>query len=247
MLTFEKYLADLIRQTTVEWRDVLTDFMPREQIEDHLDALIGAGVHYRIDGGYDDAERVRLFMTMFDGVEPSRDDMHIGIVAFTGNTKFINFSHRDCLGALMSLGFDRRCIGDIIVRENGFDVLTNSEINDFLLMSALSIRRVPMHAKKLSFDTWQAPERTLKTMSILVAQTRLDAIIAKVFNLSRSQAAEHIRAGLVQVDHQPTTNVSRMCEAGQIVTVRGKGKFVVQEVEGLSKKGKTKLSIGKYV
>ena len=66
MLTFEKYLADLIRQTTVEWRDVLTDFMPREQIEDHLDALIGAGVHYRIDGGYDDAERVRLFMTVLN-------------------------------------------------------------------------------------------------------------------------------------------------------------------------------------
>ena len=32
MLTFEKQLADWIRQTTVEWRDVLTDFMPREQL-----------------------------------------------------------------------------------------------------------------------------------------------------------------------------------------------------------------------
>lgn len=84
-------------------------------------------------------------------------------------------------------------------------------------------------------------------MSILVAQTRLDAVIAKVFNLSRSQAVEHIRAGLVQVDHQPTTNVSRMCDAGQIITVRGKGKFILQDIEGVSKKGKIKLSIGKYV
>lgn len=247
MLTFEKYLLDLIRQTTVEWREVLTDFMPREQIEDKMELLIQSGAQYRIDGGYEDAERVRLFMTMFDDVAPGPEDMKIGIVSFTGNTKFINFSHRDCLGALMGLGFERRCIGDIIVRDNGFDVLTNSEIDDFLLMSELSIRRVPMRAKKIDWSNWQAPERTLKEQSILVAQTRLDAIIAKVFNFSRSQAVEQIRAGLVQVDHQPTTNVSRMCDAGEIITVRGKGKFIVQEIEGTSKKGKIKLSIGKYV
>ena len=109
----------------------------------------------------------------------------------------------------MALGFERRCIGDIIVREDGFDVLTNSEIDDFLLMSDVSIRRVPMKAKKIALENWQAPERTLKMFSVLVAQTRLDAVIAKVFNLSRSQAVEFIRAGLVQIDHQVVTNAVR--------------------------------------
>lgn len=246
MLTFEKQLADLIRQASVEWRDDLTDFMPREQIMAELDTITQSGVNYRIDGGYDEAERVRLYMTMFEEV-PSREDMHINVISFTGNTKFIDFSHRDCLGALMALGFERRCIGDIIVRENGFDVLTNSEIDDFLMMSELSIKRVPMRAKKILLSEWQAPERELKMMSILVTQTRLDAVIAKVFNLSRSQAVEQIRAGLVQIDHQVVTNASRSCDVGQVVTVRGKGKFLVDAMEGISKKGKVKLSVGKYV
>lgn len=246
MLTFEKQLADWIRQATVEWRDVLTDFMPREQLMAELDTLRHAGVRFLIDGGYDDAERVRLFMTMFDE-EPTRKDLAISVIAFRGQMKFTSFSHRDCLGALMALGFERRCIGDIIVREDGFDVLTNSEIDDFLLMSDVSIRRVPMKAKKIALENWQAPERTLKMLSVLVTQTRLDAVIAKVFNLSRSQAVELIRAGLVQIDHQVVTNASRQCDAGQIITVRGKGKFVVDAVEGMSKKGKIKLSIGKYV
>ena len=183
---------------------------------------------------------------MFDE-EPTRKDLAISVIAFRGQMKFTSFSHRDCLGALMALGFERRCIGDIIVREDGFDVLTNSEIDDFLLMSDVSIRRVPMKAKKITLENWQAPERTLKMLSVLVAQTRLDAVIAKVFNLSRSQAVEFIRAGLVQIDHQVVTNASRQCDAGQIITVRGKGKFVVDAVEGMSKKGKIKLSIGKYV
>ncbi|MEE0435929.1 MAG: YlmH/Sll1252 family protein [Peptococcaceae bacterium] len=246
MLTFEKYLSDLIRQVTVEWRDVLTDFMPREQIAGELGILQQAGVHYRIDGGYDEAERVRLYMTMFDET-PTRADMNISVLTFTGNTKFIDFSHRDCLGALMSLGFERKCIGDIIVRENGFDVLTNSEIDDYLLLNALSIKRVPMRAKKNTLENWQAPERVLKMCQIQVAQPRLDAVIAKVFNLSRAQAVEHIRAGLVQVDHQVVLNPNRNCDAGQVLTVRGKGKCVVDEVQGVSKKGKIKLNVGKYV
>lgn len=246
MLTFEKYLSDLIRQVTVEWRDVLTDFMPREQIAGELGILQQAGVHYRIDGGYDEAERVRLYMTMFDET-PTRADMNISVLTFTGNTKFIDFSHRDCLGALMSLGFERKCIGDIIVRENGFDVLTNSEIDDYLLLNVLSIKRVPMRAKKNTLENWQAPERVLKMCQIQVAQPRLDAVIAKVFNLSRAQAVEHIRAGLVQVDHQVVLNPNRNCDAGQVLTVRGKGKCVVDEVQGVSKKGKIKLNVGKYV
>ncbi len=246
MLTFEKYLSDLIRQVTVEWRDVLTDFMPREQIAGELGILQQAGVHYRIDGGYDEAERVRLYMTMFDET-PTRADMNISVLTFTGNTKFIDFSHRDCLGALMSLGFERKCIGDIIVRENGFDVLTNSEIDDYLLLNALSIKRVPMRAKKNTLENWQAPERVLKMCQIQVAQPRLDAVIAKVFNLLRAQAVEHIRAGLVQLDHQVVLNPNRNCDAGQVLTVRGKGKCVVDEVQGVSKKGKIKLNVGKYV
>lgn len=246
MLTFEKKLESLIRQVSVQWRDVLTDFMPLEQIMANEDVIRQSGVHYRIDGGYDDAERVRLFMTMFDEA-PLREDMQISVLSFRGNTKFIDFTHRDCLGALMALGFERRCIGDILVREEGFDVLTNSEIDDYLLMSALTIKHVPMRAKQMALAEWQAPERVLKTLSLLVAQTRLDAVVAKAFNLSRAQAVEYIQAGLVQINHQVVTNASKQCDETQVITVRGKGKLVIEAIEGISKKGKIKLSVGKYV
>lgn len=246
MLTFENILAGYIRQVSVEWRDVLTDFVPRTELLACEEMLRSSGAQYRIDGGYDEAERVRLYMTMFDET-PTRDDMKIGVVAFTGNMKFVDFSHRDCLGALMGLGFERRCIGDIIVRDDGFDVLTNTEIDDFLLMSALTIKRVPMRARKIPLSDWQAPARTLKAQSVLVAQTRLDAVIAKVFNLSRAQAVEQVRAGLVQINHRVVLNPSQLCEAGQVIAVRGKGKFLLEEIEGMSKKGKIRLRVGKYV
>lgn len=173
--------------------------------------------------------------------------MNIHIISFSGNTKFIDFSHRDCLGALMGLGFERKCIGDIIVRDYGFDVLTNGEIDDYLMLSELNIKRVPMRANRVEFNDWFAPERKLKMISILVQQTRCDAIIAKVYNLSRNQAAETIKAGLVQINHQVMMNPSKLCEVGQVIAVRGYGKFVVDSIDGMSKKGKIKLTIGKYV
>ena len=246
MLSFEKLTASWIRQVTVEWRDVLTDFFPREQMATQHSALVASGATFRVDGGYEDAERVRLYMTMFDE-EPTHADMEIDVVAFRGQTKFINFSHRDCLGALMGLGIERKCIGDIIVRENGFDVLTNTAIDDYLLMADLTLRHVPMRAKRLALEEWPPPVRQLEEQVVQVTQLRLDAVIAKVFNLSRSQAAEYIRSGLVQLDHQVVLDGSRRYAEGQVLTVRGKGKCRVEEVAGLSKKGKIKLRIGKYV
>ena len=80
MISFEDVLNGLIRQVTVQWRDVLTDFMPLSDLMAHYDMIQYAGVNYRIDGGYDDAERVRLFMTMQD-VELKRDDMNIHIIS----------------------------------------------------------------------------------------------------------------------------------------------------------------------
>lgn len=246
MLSFEEVLSDLIRQVTVQWRDVLTDFVPLSELMAHYDIIQYAGVQYRIDGGYEDAERVRLFMTMQD-IEPQRDDMNLHVISFSGNTKFIDFSHRDCLGALMGLGFERKCIGDIIVRDYGFDVVTNGEIDDYLMLSELNIKRVPMRVKEIAVEDWSAPKRQLKKISLLVQQIRCDAIIAKAFNLSRNQAVEAIKAGLVQVNHRTQINPSKLCEIGQVVAVRGYGKFTIESIDGMSKKGKIRLTIGKYV
>ena len=246
MLSLENILESQIRQVTREWREVLTDFMPLEEIMALKSMLDYSGVNYRIDGGHEEAARVRLYMTMHEE-ELSAEDMHIHVIRFSGNTKFIDFSHRDCLGALMSLGFERKCIGDIFIREQGFDVLTNGEIDDYLLMSNLSIKRVPMRVTLLDLANWEAPAPKLETGRIQVMQSRLDAVIAKVYNLSRTQAVNLIKAGMVQVNHVVSLSSSKQCEEGMVISVRGHGKFRMGPVDGMSKKGKINLLIEKYV
>lgn len=246
MLSFETILDSYLRQVTEQWRDVLTDFMPIEQIMNNRTTIEYSGANFRVDGGYEDAARVRLLLTMQEG-ELTRDEMDIHIVRFTGNTKFIEFSHRDCLGALMGLGIERKCLGDILVRDNGFDVMTNREIIDYLTMSRLTIKHVPMRAEEIAIDGWEAPAPKFDVKRVQVMQTRCDALLAKVFNLSRTQAVNLIKAGLVQIDHATNLNASKQCEEGMVIAARGYGKFRVGAIEGLSKKGKINIIIEKYI
>lgn len=245
MVQFDDLVRGWMRRA-LKWQDVLTDFEAASQILPLRETLNREGLHWRIDGGYDEAERVRLFLTMRED-DITRQDMHIHVIRYSGNMKFTSFSHRDCLGALMSLGFERKCIGDILVRDTGFDVLTNGEIDDFLLTNDLRVRHVPMHAEQVALDDWQPPQVKLKEEVFLVAQLRCDALLAGAFKLSRAQSARLVSSGSVQIDHLICQRPDKIVEEGQTLSVRGYGKFVLLSVEGTSKKGKTRVKIGKYI
>lgn len=246
MVTFEILLKNYIEQAKYQWKDILTDFVPVSDIYRYEEMLLFSQLNYRIDGGYDDAERVRLLLTQQD-YDLTQNDMELSVVSYSGNTKFIDFSHRDCLGALMAQGFERKCIGDILVREDGFDVITNTTINNFLLANDLKIRHVPMRKKNIEISKWMAPERRMQEVNISVQQLRIDAIIAKVFNVSRSIASNYIRAGQVKINQHVIFNPDKMCKQEDIVSMQGFGKFCITDIHGINKKGKLRISVGKYI
>ena len=245
MLSFDDIVKGWMRRA-LNWQDVLTDYESAAQILPLRDVFNRKGLNWRIDGGYDEAERVRLFLTMCEDVI-TRADMNIHVVRYRSNMKFTDFSHRDCLGALMGLGFERKCIGDIVICNEGFDVLTNGEIDDYLLMSELHIRHVPMKPQSASLDDWQAPVRKLREASLLVSRLRCDALIAKAFNLSRAQSIKLFQAGFVQLDQMICLQPDKQCETGQVLSARGYGKFVIMAIDGTSKKGKQRVRIGIYI
>ena len=50
-------------------------------------------------------------------------------------------SHRDYLGSMLGLGIDRRVTGDILVRDDGADIIIVPEIADFLLDEYVQVGR----------------------------------------------------------------------------------------------------------
>jgi RNA-binding protein YlmH len=75
---------------------------------------------------------------------------------------------------------------------------------------------------------------------------RLDALIAKAFSLSRDMAQSYFSKGLVFVSGRCTENTSYIPKEGEVVSVRGLGRFIYRGVVGHSRKGKLNIALDLY-
>ena len=80
--------------------------------------------------------------------------------------------------------------------------------------------------------------REFKEYRDTVASPRLDNIVSSAFGLSRSKAVMAIKSGLVFVDHMEALKPSVLLKEGTEIVVRHKGRAILSEIGGTSKKGR---------
>ncbi len=154
-------------------------------------------------------------------------------------------NHRDVLGALMSLGFERSLLGDIILRETEAWIFCAERIASFIEENLLSVRKTSVRCER----TGRLPDVSLyrtRRLVIQVASQRMDALVAHGFHLSRGEAQSLFPAGKVFLDGAACPRPDAEPRDGQIVSVRGLGRFRFQGAEGQSKKGKWNTVIEIY-
>lgn len=191
-----------------------------------------SGEKYSLFGGYDGAERVML------GILPDWcDEPVFPIKAVTFTYRMCDkLTHRDFLGALMSLGITRESVGDILVGSGRAVVFITDDVSKFVLTQISKVGSVgatltngycnplPCHSERQSF-------------SVTVASTRLDCVVASLCGISRGAATKKITDGLVSVNSvcavKPTVNI----KANDKITVRQRGKFEIENCGEHSKKG----------
>lgn len=84
-------------------------------------------------------------------------------------------------------------------------------------------------------------------MSIIVTSMRLDNFVSELAKCSRSRADEILNEQRVLVNYELETKFSKKVNVGDIITIRGKGKFVVQEIERKTRSDKFIINIQKYI
>ncbi|MBQ9253012.1 MAG: RNA-binding protein [Clostridia bacterium] len=157
-----------------------------------------------------------------------------------------DMSHRDVLGSLMSLGFERSLLGDIILREKEAWVFCAERIADFICDSLSSVRHTSIKAVRVSAPPAGELFRTRREV-IQVASERMDALVAHAFQLSRGNAQSLFSAGKVFLDGAECLRTDAEPREGQIISVRGMGRFRYLGAESRSKKGKWNTVIERYV
>lgn len=202
-------------------------------------------IKFRFWGGYNDAER-SILCVYPEYIEDSILEFPITLLKVSG--KFIyKLTHRDYLGSLMALGIKRETIGDIIAEKNCSYIFCVSEIADYILTNLQVIGKVGVIITKADINSFVSPEKKIKVLNITIASMRLDALLAGMLNISRSNAAELIKSGKVNVNFMECDNLSRILLEGDLISVRGFGRLKIGQSKGMTKKGRIHLFVEKYI
>lgn len=158
------------------------------------------------------------------------------------------YNHRDYLGGLMKLGIKREKIGDILVFENGADILILEEIENFLMNNITSLTRFSK-AKIEIINLRDIREKKInkKEIKIIVPSLRIDAVISEAIHTSRGKAEELLQEGRIFLNYEQTTKGTKQIKEKDILTIRGKGKFEIEKIEGQTRNGRIKMLINQFV
>ncbi len=201
-------------------------------------------------GGYEDAERKLLlflpeWMEREDALQG--EDCPLAVLRVTLAKGAPALTHRDYLGSLLALGVERSVAGDILVREGGADIVVLRDMAVFLQQNWTQAGRAALQTEVLPLsELRQAAYRVVEKRDT-VASLRLDSVLAAMFSLSRGNAQEAVRQGLVAVNGRLAVKPDSLLTEGDRVSLRGKGKAVLKEVGGKSRKDRDCIVFERYL
>ncbi len=195
-------------------------------------------------GGYEGAERCMLCVyPPFE--EITHEDFPMKALAFSYRAQD-RLSHRDILGALMSLGIKRDSVGDILVGEGKSFAFLRDAAAQTALMNVEKIGRTGVRVTE-GFDPSCVREPTTVEVTGFAASLRADCVLSIALGLSREKCAKLIKSTGIAVDHLTRYSPDTKLEEGCRFSVRGYGKFLFKSVDGVSKKDRIHITVCKFV
>lgn len=191
--------------------------------------------NFIVYGGYDGADReIILFY-------PDKLKYEIAFKYFDSLLSIIRISlpndlkgeyeHRVYLSGMMKLGIEREKFGDIIVSENGADIIVFSEIAEYIKNSLKDLKRF----SKCNIEILELKDISTRIdeydeFNIIIPSLRVDSVVSEVGRMSRNHASDVINEGRVFINSELVYKDSKIVKIGDILTIRGKGKFIIDGI-----------------
>lgn len=247
-------LEDLAEQARRHDYPTHTPFLtPVEQAE--ASAFLRARkIPHMLSGGYESAERKICFMLPSGWTEEQAEPetaiiaLRIKTAAQRGQLGNLGkpLTHRDYLGSLLGLGIRRDQIGDILVDDNQATVLVLATIVPLIQIELNQVGANSISLETVPLSGLEIPDRGQAIIRITAASMRFDKIAAAGFNVSRTDMAEWIRAGQVQLNWRAEQRPDRLLTIGDVISLRGYGRIRIKEEQGKSRKDRHILVLEKY-
>ena len=194
-------------------------------------------------GGFDDAERKKAKI-----ISNEYYDVDYDIVCLKAkfNNKFNRVEHRNILGAVHNLGINFNRFGDIIVLENEVYIFVDDEIADYIAMEFTKAGRVNLDFQRVDLTEVKI-EKKYEDFEIVSSSFRIDSIVAKITNKSRSKVKEFLEQDFIKLNHVILRNGEKTCTPDDIISIRKYGRYVVKDYTQNKKSLKYRITISKLV
>ena len=194
-----------------------------------------ADINYIQYGGYSNSER-KIIIIFPNYLKIDNPEEYLYCVKVSGDLD--KLSHKDYLGALLSLGIKREKIGDILVHNDYSYIIVKEEIGDFVLYNLKKIGNKNINTQNTCFTKIEIPLVEYKEIKRFLTSLRIDLVIASTYNISRNDSMDIIKKGFVKINWEPIDKSAREVSEGDVISVRGYGRFILHSIEGLSRKGR---------
>ena len=204
------------------------------------------GIEYVKFGGADGAERVMIRFGAESDLGYSMPFPISLIKVEPLSQKYAEkLSHRDFLGAIMNLGIERDTMGDIVIIDNVGYIFVKEDMATYIADSLTKVRRTDVKSEV----TETLPDGELyrtERRNVQANGERLDALVAKVFSLSREEAQSLFKKRLVFADGRQIDSTSYIPKPNEKISVRGHGRFIYIGPQSLTRKGKINIAVDVY-
>ena len=195
-------------------------------------------------GGTNSSERVRAKIIANDYYDI---DYNIVCLRASFNKKFNDLKHRDVLGAVHNLGINYNRVGDIFIEEDTIFIFVDSKIADYVKANLGRIGRAVLDFEIVENIESITIEKQYDTFNIVSSSHRIDSIVSKITNKSRSVVKEMLQKEFVKLNHAVITSGEKNCKVGDMISVRRYGRFTIKEITQNQKSQKYRMTIDKLV
>lgn len=197
-------------------------------------------ISYTEEGGISNAER-KVLILYPDYMYMDNTENYITSLAIEGS--FDKLCHKDFLGALLGLGINRDKIGDILIHNDLVQIVVKKEVGEYILYNLKKVGKQNVEVKEISKDELEPSKLDFEEKYVTLSSNRIDSSISSAYNLSRNDSSSLIHKDRVKLNWEPINKSSMEVFEGDIISVRGYGRFIIESFEGISKKGRIKTII----
>ncbi len=134
-----------------------------------------------------------------------------------------------------------------MLEKTGADIIISKEIEKFLMSNLTSLTRFQKaKVETIKLEEINYIEKEKQILKINVPSMRLDAIVGEIARVSRSEANNLLNQERVFVNFKEELRNTKQVEEGDIITIRGKGRFTISNILGQTRSNRINIEVQKW-